>query len=262
MNYKNFSKEAINYIQKANQLKGNDYELKVLCHQAYDDYTSGVLSEEEYYYIECICGNIDEQKMILLMKDLKKSSKKPNISVSPARDKFNTVLLVFMFGSIIMLVVLSFLVTEMSSHGHFQEGMSGLFIGTFLSRITYSLCMIPIPVILYKKVVKNKILRGGLIFAVLLIVFFTFRNPVSDLWYLDNPKTIQLENAYMTVNHGGKRNFYHLCGNDKNGKEYSFDINKKRYRSENNLLEETKQTVTVTYLPHTEIILDIDYDEI
>ena len=62
---------------------------------------------------------------------------------------------------------------------------------------------------------------------VLLIVFFTFRNPVSDLWYLNNPKTIQLENAYMTVNRGGKRNFYHLCGNDKNGKQYSFDINKK-----------------------------------
>ena len=51
----------------------------------------------------------------------------------------------------------------------------------------------------------------------------------------------------------------HLCGNDKNGKQYSFDINKKRYRSENNLLEETEQTVTVTYLPHTEIILDIEY---
>lgn len=94
---------------------------------------------------------------------------------------------------------------------------------------------------------------------VLLIVFFTFRNPVSDLWYLDNPKTIQLENAYMTVNRGDKRHFYHLCGNDKDGKQYSFDINKKRYRSENNLLEETEQTVTVTYLPHTEIILDIEY---
>ena len=189
----------------------------------------------------------------------KKSSKKSNIPVSPARDKFNTILLILMFGSIITLVVLSFGAAVMSSYGRFQEGLSGLLIGTFLTRIAYCLCMLSIPVILYKKVVKNKILRGGLIFVVLLIVFFTFRNPVSDLWYLNNPKTIQLENAYMTVHRGGKRNFYHLCGNDKNGKQYSFDINKKRYRSENNLLEETEQTVTVTYLPHTEIILDIEY---
>ena len=261
MNYKNFSEKAMNYIQKASRLEGNDYELKALCRQAYDDYTFGVLSAEEYYYIECICGNIDEQKMIHLMKDLKKSSKKPNIPVSPARDKFNTILLVFMFVSIITLVVLSFGAAVMSSYGRFQEGLSGLLFGTFLTRIAYCLCMLPIPVILYKKVVKNKILRGGFIFAMLLVVFFTFRNPVSDLWYLDNPKTIQLENAYMTVNHGGKRNFYHLCGNDKNGKQYSFDINNKRYRSENNLLEETEQTVTVTYLPHTEIILAIDYEE-
>lgn len=71
MNYKNFSEKAMNYIQKANQLEGNDYELKSLSRQAYDDYTFGILSEEEYYYIECICGNIDEQKMIHLMKDLK-----------------------------------------------------------------------------------------------------------------------------------------------------------------------------------------------
>lgn len=261
MNYKNFSEKARNYVQKADQLKENSYELKALCHQAYDDYTFGVLSAEEYYYIEYICGNIDEQKMILLMKDLKKSSKKPNIPVSPARDKFNTVLLVLMFGSIIMLVVLSFFAAVMSSYGRFQEGISGLLIGTFLTRIAYCLCMLPIPVILYKKVVKNKILRVGLIFAVLLIVFFTFRNPVSDLWCLGNPKTIRLENAYMTINHGGKRNFYYLYGNDKNGKQYSFDINKKRYGSEKNLLEETEQTVTVTYLPHTEIILDIDYEE-
>ena len=148
----------------------------------------------------------------------KKSSKKSNIPVSPARDKFNTILLILMFGSIITLVVLSFGAAVMSSYGRFQEGLSGLLIGTFLTRIAYCLCMLSIPVILYKKVVKNKILRGGLIFVVLLIVFFTFRNPVSDLWYLNNPKTIQLENAYMTVNRGGKRNFYHLCGNDKNGK--------------------------------------------
>lgn len=115
----------------------------------------------------------------------KKSSKKSNIPVSPARDKFNTILLILMFGSIITLVVLSFGAAVMSSYGRFQEGLSGLLIGTFLTRIAYCLCMLPIPVILYKKVVKNKILRGGLIFVVLLIVFFTFRNPVSDLWYLE-----------------------------------------------------------------------------
>ena len=91
----------------------------------------------------------------------KKSSKKSNIPVSPARDKFNTILLILMFGSIITLVVLSFLAAVMSSYGRFQEGMSGLLIGTFLTRIAYCLCMLSIPVILYKKVVKNKILRGG-----------------------------------------------------------------------------------------------------
>ena len=119
----------------------------------------------------------------------KKSSKKSNIPVSPARDKFNTILLILMFGSIITLVVLSFLAAVMSSYGRFQEGMSGLLIGTFLTRIAYCLCMLSIPVILYKKVVKNKILRGGLIFVVLLIVFFTFRNPVS-VTYLPHTEII------------------------------------------------------------------------
>lgn len=64
----------------------------------------------------------------------KKSSKKSNIPVSPARDKFNTILLILMFGSIITLVVLSFLAAVMSSYGRFQEGMSGLLIGTFFNK--------------------------------------------------------------------------------------------------------------------------------
>lgn len=59
MDDKHFNSElGMEYLQKANQIgmeKGNCEELQELCRKAYNDYKSGVISDQAYGKIYAVC---------------------------------------------------------------------------------------------------------------------------------------------------------------------------------------------------------------
>lgn len=181
-----------------------------------------------------------------------------NFSIHSGIDNVKAIL----FWSACGLCVFTYVIMGLSSFGYFQEGIAGLVLGTFVARAGYVLLIAFLLRFCFKNI-KTK--RGKTMWGIFCVIgvlasFLMFRSPVLDVQYLNDCKTIELENAYMSSDsHRKFGHYYKLTGYDAAGKKQIFYVNKKRYKTENKLLEEKNGIVTIKCLPYTEIIMDLEY---
>ena len=189
------------------------------------------------------------------MKDRKKSyERQANIAVG---------LLIFILCGILVLPLfaLHWLLSDARS-----MGMMG-----FVQAIVYRLLVIMTAIVVVigiKKTVQNKssavkrmAMAAGIVLCIAVSVLL-MRPIVLDIPYLSHPETMYLSDLEFEADTNYEYGeFYNLYGVDAAGKMHSFDTSEKRMEEGQELVQASDRPVyaRVTYLPHTGILMTLEY---
>ena len=189
------------------------------------------------------------------MKDRKKSyERQANIAVG---------LLIFIICGILVLPLfaLSWLLSDARS-----MGMMG-----FVQAIVYRLLVIMTAIVVVigiKKTVQNKssavkrtAMTAGIVLCIAVSVL-CMRTIVLDIPYLSHPETMYLSDLEFEADTNYEYGqFYKLRGIDAAGKMHSFDTSEDRMEEGQELVRASDRPVCarVTYLPHTGILMTLEY---
>ena len=189
------------------------------------------------------------------MKDRKKSyERQANIAVG---------LLIFIICGIptLLMFALSWFLSDARS-----MGMMG-----FVQAIIYRLLGIMTAIVVVigiKKTVQNKssavkwmAMAAGIVLCIIISVLCV-RTIVLDIPYLSHPETMYLSDLEFEADTNYEYGqFYKLRGIDAAGKMHSFDISEDRMEEGQELVQTSDRPVyaKVTYLPHTKIVMTLEY---
>ena len=189
------------------------------------------------------------------MKDRKKPyERKANSAVG---------LLIFIICGILVLPLfaLSWLLSDARS-----MGMMG-----FVQAIIYRLLVIMTAIVVVigiKKTVQNKssavkrmAMAAGIVLCIAVSVLLV-RPLVLDIPYLSHPETMYLSDLEFEADTNYEYGqFYNLYGVDAAGKMHSFNTSEERMEEGQELVQASDQPVyaRVTYLPHTGILMTLEY---
>ena len=189
------------------------------------------------------------------MKDRKKPyERKANSAVG---------LLIFIICGILVLPLfaLSWLLSDARS-----MGMMG-----FVQAIIYRLLVIMTAIVVVigiKKTVQNKssavkrmAMTAGIVLCIAVSVLLV-RPLVLDIPYLSHPETMYLSDLEFEADTNYEYGqFYNLYGVDAAGKMHSFNTSEERMEEGQELVQASDQPVyaRVTYLPHTGILMTLEY---
>ena len=189
------------------------------------------------------------------MKDRKKSyERQANIAVG---------LLIFILCGIptLLMFALSWFLSDARS-----MGMMG-----FVQAIIYRLLGIMTAIVVVigiKKTVQNKssavkrmAMAAGIVLCIAVSVLLV-RPLVLDIPYLSHPETMYLSDLEFEADTNYEYGqFYKLRGIDAAGKMHSFDTSEDRMEEGQELVQTSDRPVyaKVTYLPHTKIVMTLEY---
>lgn len=171
---------------------------------------------------------------------------------------FFSLLLLLIIGASLSLRILSDMVIDMGRSGFAKEAAWRSGAGVLASAAI---------VICLKGIVKRKQgLKGmiGRIFGIaacLLAIFFLIPPVILDLPYLDHPETTYLCRLSFDDDLTGDGPVrYDLRGVGIDGSIHSFSVNAQEYdEGQEQWLEDNELRAKITYLPHTDVVMSLDY---
>ena len=112
-----------------------------------------------------------------------------------------------------------------------------------------------------RSIVRTALMALGVAVCLLLVIWL-LQAPIRDIPYLMAPEGAYVRQLSYDVSTGEDTDHYYVEGISAEGKEVRFQVNRSTYRQGKELLEENPGVIMkIDYLPHTDVVMELDYKE-